>query len=169
MPISEALAPPNEAPVIKFSGIFDFDSLYGNIISWLKNREYKFSETKYNYKPAGLGKELEIAWEAEKKITHFYKWKYTLDFHIWDYQDIEVIQDGKKNALVKARLELKLMGTVEMDYSKRFNTPFLRKLLNWYFSTIWLRYFMFSVWDPYYSEMYDLHTEIKKQIGMMTV
>ena len=170
MPYEETAAPAGYEPIIKFSGIFDFAGLYAHVVTWLKAKEYLFSETKYNYKPAGVGHEVEIAWEAEKKVTEWYKQKYEIEIKLWDYNEIEVIQEGKKQNLVKGRIQIIIKGKVLFDYEKKFEgTKALVKIRDWFQKHIYRRYYEFKIWDPFYHEVYALHSEIKEFLQMQTV
>ena len=87
MAIEVVLGPPirEHQRKIGYTGVFDFEGLYNVMIEWLKARRYWFHETTYKFKPgSGWGKESEIRWTAEKKVSDFWMYKIRILFHIWD-------------------------------------------------------------------------------------
>ncbi|MBW3015627.1 hypothetical protein KY330_04355 [Candidatus Woesearchaeota archaeon] len=149
-------------PIIRFKGIFDFDGLYKLMVKWFQDRLYIFQEPTYKDKAGSDGREVEISWESEKKISDFYEYHITVDFHLWDMQPVEVILEGEKRILTKARMEIVIKSYVVADYQNRWErTAFTSALLNFYFSYIVGRRMGATIWDPLYYRSYKLHTLIK--------
>lgn len=156
-------------PMIRFSGIFDFDGLYKLMVNWLGDRNYDFSEPLYKDKPMEGGREVEIEWYAYKKIDPFYKYVVEVFFHLWEVSPVEVILEGEKKLLTKARMEIRIKGSIEVDYEDRWSRSQLRKMLfNFYFKYIISKKFEVTVLDPLYYRLYDLHTLVKDFLNMST-
>ena len=154
-------------PLMRFSGIFDFDGLYKIMVNWFGDRNYDFSEPLYKDKPMEGGREVEIEWFAEKKIDPMYKYIVKVFFHLWEVQPVEVILEGEKKMLTKARMEIKLQGVIDVDYQDRWGrSEFRKKLFMFYLKYIIMKKFELTVVDPFYYRIYDLHTLIKDFLNM---
>ncbi|MGV8141415.1 MAG: hypothetical protein ACP5NW_03160 [Candidatus Woesearchaeota archaeon] len=157
--------------LIKYKGVFDFDGMYKMMHTWLVSKRFLFQEDTYKdkiYTP--FGNELEITWNAERKVTEFIKEYITIEFHLWDFAEAEVIKDGKKTKMTKARMEMKIFAYLELDYSKKFSEgdSFSKKLGQFYMEKI-----IYWDWRIRYANVleyniYDLHTKIKKYLNMDT-
>lgn len=106
-------------------GYWDYTEVYGMLYNQLKDYGYNISEDSYKEKLSGGGKEIMIAWSAGKKVTDYFKYKITLDWHILGMKDAEVEIDGKKTKTNKGELEIVFKGTIIKDYEKRWeDKPF---------------------------------------------
>lgn len=116
--------------VVRYKGIFDFDGLYKMMRGWFKEREYDFWERRYKHKQRPGGAELEINWEAWRDITPLIRnWIY-IYFHLWDYQEVDVVKDGQKKKMAKARMLIRFAFTMEIDYENRWqDSRFKRAML----------------------------------------
>jgi hypothetical protein len=156
-------------PIIRFQGIFDFDKLYKLMVKWFEDRNYIFNEPVYKDKPMTLGREVEIEWKGEKKITSFYKENIEIAFHLWDMQPVEVIQEGEKKMLTKARMEVVLKGYLEADYQNRWESSEWMKIMrSFYLKHVVSRSIGGLYWDPLYYRVYALHTMIKNELNLDT-
>ncbi len=154
---------------IKFSGVFDYDKFYRGIYSWFKERLYDVHETAYKHKATPKGPEVEISFKGERKQSEWIMYKVSVDLHIWDMTDVEVVKDGKKQKLNKGRMTVVINMEVVFDYEKRFEEkPFYIQLYNLLIDNIlWMKLMLGPV-DTLYYEVYTLHTEIKKILNMET-
>jgi len=159
---------PTNKLTIRYKGLFDFDGLYNAIVQWMKARRFWFHETKYKHKvPSPLGAEQEITFTGDKKVTDFYMHAITVDLHLWDMTEVEVVQKGIKKTLTNARLQIDIQGTLFLDWEKRWETStFWVAVRDW-----WLKYIMRreieSIWyDEIYYRTYRLHKIIKDFLDM---
>ncbi len=159
-----------DAPLmIRYKGVFDYDGMYKMMHSWLISKRFLFNETKYKDKVATpFGNEVEIKWEAEKKVTEFIKEYIVIEFHLWDFSEVEIIKDGKKIKQAKTRMEIKFFAKMELDYSQKFakGGNFAQKLGKFYVENI-----IYWDWRIKYANaleysLYDLHTKVKKYLNM---
>jgi hypothetical protein len=159
-----------ETPLmIRYRGVFDYDGMYKMMHAWLISKRFLFNETKYKDKVATpFGNELEIKWEAEKKVTEFIKEYIQIEFHLWDFSEVEIIKDGKKTKAAKTRMEIKFFARLELDYSQKFSggSDFSKKLGKFYVENI-----IYWDWRIRYANaleysIYDLHTKVKKYLNM---
>ena len=105
---------------IRYKGLFDYDTLYNEIVEWFKSNKYWFQENDFKHKvPSPYGAEQEIRMSGDKKVSEYLEYKATLDWHIWDMTEVEVVKDGKKKTLTSARIEIRIVGTMKLDYEDR--------------------------------------------------
>ncbi len=102
--------------IFRWQGVFDFDGLYRYMQSWLSRREYEFHEAKYKHKPEQLGKEVEVEWFAERKLTGYIMNRIDTKWHLWDVNEKEV--EGKK--LTEARFWIELKAKLILDYEQKW-------------------------------------------------
>jgi hypothetical protein len=157
--------------LIRYKGVFDYDGMYKMMHAWLISKRFLFQEDIYKDKVAtAFGNELEIKWSAEKKITEFIKEYIKIEFHLWDFSEVEIIKEGKKMKMAKARMEIKFFAQLELDYSKRFSdgSALSKKMGQFYLQNI-----IYWDWRIRYANaleynLYDLHTKVKKYLNMDT-
>jgi hypothetical protein len=157
--------------LIRYKGVFDFDGMYKMMHSWLISKRFLFHEKKYKDKVSTpFGNEVQIEWVAERKVTEFIKEYIFIEFHLWDFSEAEVIKDGRKTKMVKARMEIRFSAKLEMDYSRRFSdgSSFSKKLGQFYVEKI-----IYWDWRIRYANVleysvYDLQTKVKKYLNMDT-
>ncbi|HEY9701206.1 MAG TPA: hypothetical protein V6C58_02095, partial [Allocoleopsis sp.] len=161
----------NAPLMIRYKGVFDYDGLYKMMHTWLITKRFLFHESKYKDKVGTpFGNEIEAAWTAEKKVTEFIKEYIEIEFHLWDYAEVEIIKDGKKVKTGKGRLEIKFFAKLELDYSRKFTDggTFAKKLGQFYVENV-----IYWDWRIRYANaleysIYDLHTKVKKYLNMDT-
>jgi hypothetical protein len=151
--------------LIRHKGVFDFEGLYRMMHAWLINKRFLFHEDLYKdkvYTP--FGNELEIKWTAEKKVTEYIKEYIKIEFHLWDFAEVEIIQEGKKIKMTKSRMEIKFNALLEMDYTKKFQNrgPFIQKLGEFYQNKVIYWEWRIKYADTLTYSMYDLHAKVKK-------
>ncbi len=121
---------------IKHTGIFDFKELYKFTYSWLVDENYFVMEKSYNEKITPTGKEIEIEWNATKKISDYFKFVLKVTWRVIGMVSVEVEENGKKLKMDKAMLEIKVSAVLEKDYEHRWEnnafTKFLRGLYDRY-------------------------------------
>lgn len=150
--------------LIRYKGVFDFEGLYRMMHAWIINKRFLFHEKLYKdkvYTP--FGNELEIEWEAEKKVTEYIKQHIAIKFHLWDFAEVEVIKDGKKVKMTKSRMEIKFDATLEFDYMKKFEKggKFAEKLGKFYQEKIIYWEWRIKYANPLAYQIYDLHNKVK--------
>jgi hypothetical protein len=157
--------------LIRYKGVFDYDGMYKMMHAWLISKRFMFQEDKYKDKVSTpFGNEIEAKWTAEKKVTEFVMEKITIEFHLWDFSEVEVIKEGKKIKMAKARMEIKFFAHLTLDYSKKFSegSEFSKKLGKFY-----VEHVIYWDWRMRYANaleyaLYDLQTKVKKYLNMDT-
>lgn len=152
---------------LKYKGIFDYDSMYRMMRSWFKDREYDFWERRYKHKRRSDGAELEVNWEAWRDVTELLRnWIYVY-FHLWDHEEVEVIKDGRKVRMAKARMLIQFSWTIEIDYEDRWEDSRLKRALLNFIIRFPLRKDLDQMYgDKLWYNCNKLQQETKKFLGM---
>lgn len=107
---------------LKYSGLGNFKEAYEFASEWLKDEGFSVTEKEYKEKVSGDSKEIEINWEATKKISDYFKFIFGINWRILNMKDVEVEIDGKKKQMNKfGELSLDFKGTLEKDYSNKWS------------------------------------------------
>ena len=158
--------------VIKDEGIFDFEGLYKTLVSWFIDQGYRFEELSLKHKvPSLAGTELEYIWFAWRRHNEYTKFCVDMIFKLYDAKDLDVIKDGKKKRLTKARILCEFYGYLELDYSKRFSGNKFLQGLNKFLQYQILMKPMEGVigsmwWDELYYRTLKLHAVIKEYLAL---
>jgi hypothetical protein len=154
--------------IIRYKGIFDMEGLYRLIVQWLKSRRYWVQESTYKHKvPSPLGAEEEIGFKGNRKVDDYYMYDVIINFHLWNMQEVDVIRDGKKVKLTRARMEVVLTGTMTLDYQGRFEkSPFYKKLRDFYHKYIIKDQLEFLYYDTFYYRLIKLQALVKDYLDM---
>ena len=114
---------------VKQKGIFDFKEFYRFCYTWLVDKGYWVVEKTYTEKINPNGKEVEIEWEAGRKISDYFKFVLRVNWRILGMTEVEVEREGVKMTMNKGFPEIKLTATLEKDYEHRWESnPFFKFL-----------------------------------------
>ena len=114
---------------IKNTGIFDFKEFYRFCYTWLIDEGYFLVEKAYSEKFTPAGKELEIEWDARKKISDYFRFYLKIKWRILGMNDVEVEENGKKLKMNKGYVEIKADAVLEKDYEAKWEANALSKFL----------------------------------------
>jgi len=156
---------------IRYKGVFDFEGMYRMMHAWLINKRFLFYEDLYKDKVSTpFGNELEIKWRAEKKVSEYVKEYVYIYFHLWDFSEVEVIKEGKKQKMTKSRMEIKFEAKLELDYTKKFakGSPFAQKLGSFYLNKVIYWEWRIKYADSLTYQLYDLHARVKKYLDLIS-
>jgi hypothetical protein len=103
-------------PHIRFKGVWDMQDLYEFMVSYLREKKFKFHEKVYKHKhPSPFGVERQYVWHAEKEESDVYTFIIDIYIHTYDAQDIQVkTKDGKVKTYTKGRIWIEFGGGVKM-------------------------------------------------------
>jgi hypothetical protein len=155
---------------LKVNGVFDFESVYRAMHDWFVGQKYYFEEILYKHKvPSPAGAEEHIRWKGWRKVTEYVKFNIYVYIIMWDMKEIEVIKNGEKKKLTKARIKIEFNGDCELDYSKQFEkTPFLKKLGQFYNEFVAKKKIDTVYTDQLYYMILKLYTVAKEQMELET-
>lgn len=145
---------------IKQTGTFDFKEFYRFCYVWLVDEGYFVTEKVYSEKVSPTGKEVEIEWEARKKISDYFRFIIKAKWRILGMADTEVQDEsGKKLKLNKGQVEIKVDGILEKDYQGQWEkNPFLKFLRG-----IYDRFIIRTRIDEYEGKVFGQSDEFLKQ------
>ncbi len=161
--------------VLHYRGIFDLRGLYKFMADWLQKKGFEFHEKVYKHKQA----ELEFTWEARRKVDAYVQHVITIVMHLYGdapgdstVEEVEVIKNGVKKKMMKARMTLTFSGKVVTDYpddfgSTRWNkSPFLKTLQNVFEKSVIKQDLDFKHEDVLYYHILHLYEAVKKHLEM---
>jgi len=154
---------------LRYRGIFDIDGLFKLIRGWFDEREYDFFEDRYKHKNQALGYEIEMDYTGTREINEFVQNKITVYIHIWDYNEVEVVQDGKKKIMGRGRMLINFKAALILDYDDRWqNTRFQRALREFYITYV-IRHEISDIWgDKLFYNCNKLQQSVKRFLGMQS-
>ena len=114
---------------IKQAGFFDFKDLYSFVYDLLIHNGYDVNEKNYSEKVAGESKDIDIEWEALKKVSDYFKFQLKLTWKILGLKSVEVQRDGKKVKTNQGVLEIKFSAVLVKDYESRWEEAAIWKFL----------------------------------------
>jgi len=144
---------------IKHKGTFVFKDFYTYTYDWLTGEDYKVTEKKYSEEIEGDAKKLEIEWEAEKKVSDYFRFLIKIDWKILRMKEIEVVKEGKKMKMNSGQVEMTIKGILVKDYESKWEDhPF------WKFARgIYDRYIIKSRIDEYEDKIIEEANEFISQ------
>lgn len=150
---------------LKYDGIFDLDALYRRCVKWFHEYGFEFEETAYK----GKADEIELKWAPWMKVNDYIMYKLALNFHILEYKDINVVKDGRKVKLTKARMRVEISMGLETDYSKRFGgNKFAQQIKKFYERFILKKEMEAYYEDQLYYYMHKLYNVMKEFLDTET-
>jgi hypothetical protein len=120
-----------EYPIrIRYRGPYDYDGLIELIRNYFGEVAIDTrKEPKFKYKTGGGGAEAEFKFTGDRKITHYIKFYLTVTGHFYNVKRKEVVIDGEKRRGTDGKLEITIVGEVELDYADSFDKN--KKLDKW--------------------------------------
>lgn len=162
------MAKPIDIPkmVIRYSGTFDVGKLLSSTRGWLLEQNYEFAEPAYKHKYGDQGQDIEIEWEADRKVNYYVKEYIRVVMIMNSIKDVEISTEGKKQKMQQGRILVEVEGKVHLDYQKRFEgNKFLQGLQDFLHKYI-LRKTIFIKWyDRLYTKIFNLVRFIREQLG----
>lgn len=144
---------------IKNFGPFDWKEFYRFCYTWLVDKEYWVVEKEYTEKITATGKEIEVHWEAKRKISDYFRFFLKVDWRILGMKKVEVEIEGKKIELDKGQVECNVTAILEKDYEQRWETNPLMK----FFRSIYDRYIIRARVEDYENRVYEEGDEFLAQ------
>lgn len=145
---------------IKHSGIFDFKELYTFSYNWLVDEGYEVTEKKYSEKIVPGAKEIDIEWNAYKKISDYFRFNIKMYWRIVGLVDVEVEENGKKRKMNKGTTEIKFSAILEKDYENRWENNPIAKFLR----GVYDRYVIRGRIEQYEGKIFAENDELIAQI-----
>ena len=144
---------------IRQVGIADFKEFYRFCYMFLVDKGYWVVEKNYTEKIQANGKEIEIEWNASRKISDYFRFNLKTNWRILGMKDVEVEKNGDKLKMNKGDFEIKISAVLEKDYENRWeNSPFLKWL-----RTLYDRYLIRNRIEQYEDKIFEESEEFLAQ------
>jgi hypothetical protein len=141
--------------VVKHKGTWNFSDLYNFSFSFLKDEGFTVKENNYTEKVSGFGKEIDIDWDSDKKVTDYFKNHIKVKWKILGMKDTEAEQDGKKISTNKGEVKITIEAMLEKDYENRWEDKPIWKFLR----SIYDKYIIRTTTDEYEDRLTDVAVE----------
>ena len=155
---------PDQVPIIRFKGVFDWQGLYRLARMWFESNNYKFNEKRYKHK----GDEVEVDMYGERKIDEMIKYDVYVHFHIWHLRDIEVVEGTRTLKRNQGIIHIEIHSTLKLDWQGRFSQGRFNQMLYKWWKVVKKREIEAKFIEPLTFDMYRLHTDIKTFLNMST-
>jgi len=106
---------------IKHKGFFNFKDTYNFLYNFLTEYEYNLLEKKYSEKIKPNGKEIEVTWEAKRKITDYFRFFIKVEWYIIGMKEEKEGNSGE--------MKIKITGYLEKDYEEKWEVAPLTRFL----------------------------------------
>ncbi len=118
---------------VKQRGIFSYSDFYNFSYDWLRQEDYDVTERNYTEKVIGDAKDIQVVWEAERKISDYFKYMIKVRMNIWGMKKIKVKKEGKEISMDTGLFEINFEVWLIKDYEDRWeNHPFWKFLRGLY-------------------------------------
>ena len=163
---------PTPTVYIQYKGIFDMQDVYDSIVTFFRDKKFKFYERQQRYrKPGPFGPEVWYQFEATREVEDYYEWIVTVHIETYDVHEVEVVaKDGTKKKMDKGKIWIQLYGKVETDPEKLWEkSAFLAQLKSFYNKYVIRKKYEGVWWDElYYKIVLRLHAHIKERLKMVS-
>jgi len=151
---------------VKHKGIFDFKELYRFCFTWLVDKDYWVVEKSYSEKVNPNGKEVEIEWDAKRKISDYFRFNLKVNWRILGMKDVEVEKEGAKITLNKGQPEISVSAVLEKDYEHRWESNAFLKFLRGIYDRYIIRGRIENYEDKIYSEADEFLAQVKAFLAL---
>ena len=115
--------------LIKHKGYFVLSKLLQDIKKWLEDNHYEFHIPKHKHKAS----EEEVGVFGVRKINDYVMFKLAVEMRIWEFKEVEVVQDGKTVKKNYGRVALNFIPSYSLDYENRFGrSKFMKAVQDFY-------------------------------------
>ncbi len=136
---------------IQHRGIFDFKEFYNFCYKWFTDEDYSLTEKAYKEKVTPKGKEIEIEWQAIRKISDYFRFVVKSKWRILGMTDVEVQENGKKIHMNKGQVGINVSAVLEKDYENRWEGTAFMKFLR----GVYDRYIILGRIDAYEDKLFS--------------
>ncbi len=149
---------------LSYSGVYDFDKFYRDIINWFKTNHYFFNEKNHIEIVRPAGKDHKIDFIASKEVDDYMK--YIINVEIWALRTAKL----SSGETYKGELQVRIKGSMEADYKNKFERygKMGKVLRSFYHRYIFRR----RLWTKFAGDIYvdtnSLIDNIKSDLGLVT-
>ena len=151
---------------IKQAGVADFKDFYSFAYDWLSNEGYTVNEKVYSEKVAGDAKDIDVSWEAKKKVSDYFAFVIKIDWKILGLKSIEVQRESKKIKTNSGVFELKFSAVLVKDYESRWEDKPIWKFLRGVYDKYIIRSRIDQYEDKLMGELDELMAQCKAYLSI---
>jgi len=109
---------------IKFSGKFNLARVYQVVRSWFDRNHFEYHEKRYKDKPSAYqGSEMDINIYGYYNKDEYFRYEISLDFHLWEYFEKEVVINGKKQIQGQGKIQIDILPELIFDWKNHYPNP----------------------------------------------
>lgn len=151
---------------VRYNGIFDFNILYRTLHDLISSMGYFIEEPKFKLRDTKEGNEIEIEWNAFKKVDDYTQFLLWVRIFIVGEKQIEVQKGDVKTKMNRGDVEITIKSKLKTDYADKWEKHPLLK----FFKGIYDRYIYkptYESWeDKVWADMFTLENEAKAFFGL---
>jgi hypothetical protein len=154
---------------IRYKGVLDFTGCWKVIMDWFESKGFEVQEDKAKRNMRVFGEELETVMTGWRNVTDYYRFRIQVYQKYWDAQPVDVVKNGEKKRLLKARIFFRIGGELVLDYSDRYETSRMTKALGNFMNKYVLKWQYDVIYgDQLMYKVYELANVIKEYINSQT-
>lgn len=151
--------------VIRQESPINLKELHKSLYKWAKENNYLFNERNFTEKVKSHGKEFEIGWLFQRKVTEFIR--FNINMAIWAYGMNPVKKDDQE--LLQGHVEIVFDSILEMDWQNRWESSKLRRFLRSIYIFYLKKQYFLNYAGKCWQETYDLHALVKAHLNQMSL
>jgi hypothetical protein len=148
--------------VIRQDAPVDFRALHKSFYNWALEHNYIFNEKNFTEKTKSHGKEIEIVWSFERKVTDFIK--FDISMAVWAHS-MNPTKDGK----MQGKIEIVFDSKMEMDWQNAWQQTPLHKFLRYLYIYYLKKQYFLNYAGKCWEETYSLHALVKSHLNQMSL
>ncbi len=149
---------------VSYSGIFSFQELYNFLLQYLRDMGYFVREIKNYEENKKEGKEIFIEWDAQKKISDYFRYKITVKFNA-NIKKIKVKKNGKVEEANRGKVGVSFSSVLIYDYEgkwKGYPWKLLRGIYDYFIIRDRVGYYK----DKLKREVKEMNQQVKSFLAM---
>ncbi len=152
---------PKSGTIITYNGTFDLDKLYKDSKLWFKKFSYEFDERLYKEKDLPEGNEVEIRFEAARRVDEYVKFHINAHFHLLYVKKLS-------KDVHMGNFKVNIAAFVELDYKNKLQYNPIKKFLFFIYNNFIIKYKILNEYEnKLYEEFLKFEDLIKENLGLL--
>jgi len=152
---------------LRYKGVFDFNGTWKLAMDWLESKGFEVQENKAKRNMKDFGEELETQMTGWRNVTDYYRFQIIVYQKYWDASYVDVVKNGVKKRMLKARIVFKVSGNLILDYSDRYETSRMTKAVGKFLNKYIYKWQIDAIYgDQLWYKVHELHDLIKDYLKL---
>ena len=151
--------------VIRQESPIDLRTLHKSLYQWARENNYFFNEKNFTEKVKSHGKEFEIAWSFERKVTSFIR--FNINMSIWAHGMNPVKSEDRE--LLQGHAEFVFDSNLEMDWQNRWESSPIHRFLRYAYIHYLKKQYFLNYAGECWQETYSLHALVKTHLNQLSL